>query len=106
MSSHHILALVPKMEAQNRRLLYKRDSPISLERDHKRKEVFLGSPLNNKKDNPMPNKGSIKYDKYSLTAKNLKVAKMAPRRNFRRKALKILYESETNSIYLKENDNF
>jgi len=40
MSSHHILALVPKMEAQNRRLLYKRDSPISLERDHKRKEVF------------------------------------------------------------------
>jgi hypothetical protein len=38
----------------------------------------------------MPNKGSIKYNKYSLTAKNLKVAKMVPRRNFRRKALKIL----------------
>jgi len=40
MNNCHILALVPKMEEQNKKHLYKRDSPISLERDHKRKGVF------------------------------------------------------------------
>ena len=40
MNNYHILALGLKTEEQNKKHLYKRDSPMSLERDHKRKGVF------------------------------------------------------------------
>lgn len=59
MSSHHILALVPKWKHKIGDSSIKEIHQYHWKETIKEKE-FLGSPLNNKKDKPMPYKGSIK----------------------------------------------